>query len=628
MYFKDWSAPVVVRFAKLELLRGEWRRYPYDLANDQVGAPVDNSNFDVTVVNLEENGKREPIKYVLPPGIERAVAVGTTNQQQLNEQSLSLRICQLRDGETRGAYKNTQFDVRNYKTIKMFIHAEDADPTDDLQDKQVVAFVRLGTDFSANYYEYEIPLKITRHNATADTDIWPSENELVISIQNMINAKLERDKQLFSISNRFAIADGNNRIVVKGNPSLSNVKSILIGVRNYAQGQNPFSDADDDGLPKCVEVWVNELRMTDFNEKGGWAANARMQAKLADFGQLTVSGSRSTYGFGQLESKINERQQDNKVQYDIATSLELGKFFPQKTGISVPMYIGYSKEVARPEYNPLNPDVKFDDALAVKPTAEARDALKKITEDVTQRKSINFTNVKKNKTGNATKSHVYDVENLNFTYGYSETFRRNVNTEYDIQKDYLGAIGYNFNTSPKGISPFAKVKAFGKSKYARPIKDFNFNFIPSSFSFRTDINRHYQEVKLRNINNDDYSPPPTFDKRFLMTRQYSLTWDLTKSLKFDFDANNISRIDEPEGKLDLQGERDTMWRNFWKGGRNTDYRHSGNLSYNVPLNKLPVTDWISMNARYGFEYHWLASSLVYDPITNEPRLNFRSWKYN
>ncbi|HKR06875.1 MAG TPA: cell surface protein SprA [Bacteroidia bacterium] len=630
MYMREWENPVILRFGKLEFLRGEWRRYgfPIDLQDQSISLDLQAFDFDVTVVNLEENGKRSPIPYVIPPGIEREINVGTTNNQQLNEQSLAIKVCNMPDGESRAAYKSTQFDVRNYKNIKMFIHAEEwgcGQCATTTRDNDAVVFVRLGTDFSANYYEYNIPLKLTTPGTTSAEGIWPTANELDIEIAALVNYKLARDKKvnfnttLYSIPD--TVIDGNGRLIrVVGNPSLSNVKSIMIGIKNPdATFFNPYSP-DDDGQPKCVEIWVNELRMTNFNEKGGWAATARVQAKLADLGNVTISGAKSTYGFGPLESKINERQQDNREQYDIASSLELGKFFPQKIGLSIPFYIGYSKAIANPYYNPLDPDVRFNDALDNLPDDAQRNELKKITQDYTRRNSYNFTNVRKNKTGNATKSHVYDIENFNFTYGYSEIYRRNVNTEYDLQKDYLAAIGYNYFSTAKGFSPFAKSKGF-KSKYAKPIKDFNINFIPSNFSFRTDVNRHYGELKLRNINDDQFAPPPTYDKRFLMSRQYALTWDLTKSLKFDFDANNIARIDEPPGRLDTPAKRDSMWSNFWRGGRNTDYHHSGNLSYNVPLNKLPITDWVSVNTRYGFDYHWTASSLIYDPVSLAPRIN-------
>ncbi|MEO5572563.1 MAG: cell surface protein SprA [Bacteroidia bacterium] len=631
MYMKGWSKPVVMRFGKLELLRGEWRKYEYNVEDKEEGLGTDPNNipFDISVVNLEENGKRQPIPYVLPPGIERAIAVGTTNNQQLNEQSLALRVCGLPEGAAKAGYKSTQFDVRNYKKIKMFIHAEEyncdgsafACPAT-LKDNDVVAFVRFGTDFSANYYEYNIPLKITAAGTTSAEGIWPVGNELDIEIQTLIDAKLKRNRDGIAYTTPDTIPQANGRMIrIVGNPSLSNVRSIMVGIKNpNAANYNPYSN-EDDGQQKCVEMWVNELRMSDFNEKGGWATTARVQAKLADLGTVTLSGAKSTYGFGPLESKINERQQDNREMYDISSSLELGKFFPQKTGISIPFYIGYSKAVANPYYNPLDPDVKFDEALNNLSDDIQRNELKSITQDYARRKSYNFTNVKKNKVGNATKSHIYDVENFNFSYGYSEIYRRNVNTEYDIQKDYLAAIGYNYFSTAKGLSPFAKSKGM-KSKYLRPIKDFNINLVPSNFSFRTDVNRHYGELKLRSITDELYSPPPTFDKRFLMGRQYALTWDLTKSIKFDFNANNIARIDEPQGRLDTPQKRDSTWSNFWKGGRNIDYHHSGNLTYNVPLNKIPITDWMSVNLRYGFDYHWTASSLVYDPLNNNaPRIN-------
>ncbi len=620
MFFRGWTNPIVLRMAKLELLRGEWRRYPFNLEQEGATVDLDQFPFNVSVVNIEENGRRTPINYVLPPGIQRDILVGSPTNQLLNEQSLSLRICNMPDGAERAIYKNTQFDVRNYKRLKMFIHAEDLGPADQLRDNDLVAFIRLGSDFTNNYYEYEIPLKVTRWGATLDTDIWPRENEMDLLIKKLTDAKLERDKKGIPYTDRYSVFDEGKRITVKGNPTLGIVKTLMIGIRNYAAGSNPFL-IDDDGQAKCAEIWVNELRMTDFNEEGGWAANARIQTKLADIGNLTLSGARSTYGFGQLESKINQRQQDNRTQYDVATNLELGKMLPEKASVSVPMYISYGKEIARPEYNPLNNDIRLKESLKVLPDDRAREQLKKMTEDYTRRKSINFTNVRKNRTGGSgKKSRIYDIENFNLSFGYNETYRRNVNTEYDLLKDYHAALAYNFNISPKTFQPFQKAKGL-KSKYARPIRDFNLNPMPSTFSFRTDINRHYQEVKLRDIMNADYVPPPFYDKRFIVGRQYALTWDITRALKLDFSADNKARIDEPEGALDTKAKRDSMWRNFRNLGRNTDYRQEGNITYNLPLNKLPITDWISMNARYGFSYHWSASPLIYDPITNEPRLN-------
>ena len=62
-----------------------------------------------------------------------------------------------------------------------------------------------------------------------------------------------------------------NKISIIGNPSLAEVKVIMIGVRNNT------------GDIKSGEVWVNELRMTDFDEKGGWAAKCESERRLSDW---------------------------------------------------------------------------------------------------------------------------------------------------------------------------------------------------------------------------------------------------------------------------------------------------------------------------------------------------------
>jgi len=624
MFMTGFQDTMVLRFAKLELLRGEWRKYEYSLLSPGEYIPVDPSAtpFDVTVVNLEENGDRTPIKYVLPPGIEREVNVGSTNLQELNEQSLSLKVCNLEDGDARAAYKNTMFDVRNYKKVKMYLHAEDGGLSDELLDGEVTAFIRLGSDFTNNFYEYEIPLKVTRFGASNPADIWPLDNNMEIDVEALIKGKLTRNNVYSANGNAntvpYTFSDGDRKITIVGNPTLSEVKTIMVGIRNPKKELNP----NDNGTSKCVVLWVNELRMNDFDNNGGWAANARVTTKLADLGTLTLSGARSTDGFGSLESKLNDRQKENITQYDISTSLEFGKFFPQRTGVSLPLYFGYSETFSNPQYNPLDPDVPFEDALNSMEDASQRSELKRIAQDYTKRQSLNFTNIKKNRVGQGKKPRIYDIENFNVSLGYSQIYRRNINLEYDNQKDYLGSLGYNYNTQVKYISPFSKWGPAQKSKWMKPIKDFNFNLIPNSFNFRTDITRHYGETQVRDLSEEfPIQQQPTFNKSFLTTRQYSLTYDITRSLKFDFTANNLANIDEPYGKIDTEEKKDTVRNNFWTLGRNTDYRHGGSLSYTVPLNKFPITDWISLNAKYLFDYHWQSGPLAFQGTTNQLGIN-------
>ncbi len=622
MYMSGFENPTVFRFARLEFLKGEWRKYAYDLASfETIGGDPDNVGFDVTAVNIEENGSRVPINYVLPPGINQELNTASTTTQRLNEQSLSFKIEGLQDGNAKGAFKTLNFDLRSYKKLKMYVHAEGVGASDALRSNDLRLFIRLGNDITENYYEYEIPLEVTSFSETDPYKIWPESNWLDLDLEKLVNHKLDRNNGDGSITDIFTLPDGKNYISIKGNPSLSNVRTILVGVRNPKQ--DAFNANGDDGLPKSCEVWINELRLTDFDKKGGWAANARITAKLANIGNVALAGTHKSVGFGAIDQKVSDRSREAETSWNIASTIFLGKFFPEKAGLDIPMYVNYGQIVKNPQFDPLNNDVEFQNALDKAETKADKDAIKKRSQDFTKTKSINFTNVKKNKTGGG-KSHIYDIENFNFTYGYDETYHRDINIEYDFTKTWRGALGYSFNTNPKGFTPFAKSKGM-KSKFAKPIKDFNINFVPSSLNFRTDIVRTYGEKLFRN--NTDYADlqrDTFFNKNFEMRRLYDFKYDITKALKFDFNANNTSVVDEPEGRIDTEQKKDSLKNNFWNFGRNRVYSHTGNLNYQVPLNKFPLTDWISLNTRYSFNYNWTAGQYVLDTLNSRYGIDERT----
>ncbi|NNF01367.1 MAG: cell surface protein SprA, partial [Bacteroidia bacterium] len=618
MFMTNFEDSTVLRMARLELVRGEWRRYQFSLLDEGEQVPGDDSAtvFDILTVNLEENGDRTPINYVIPNGIDREINPSTNNLQQLNEQSLVLRVCNLKDGDARAAYKNTEFDMRLYKRLKMFIHAEAGSNGQTLNNGDITCFIRLGADFNTNFYEYEITLSITP-SGTKDADlIWPEGNALDLELSKLIAAKTIRNKAInipgstIKLTDVYQVADGKNTIRIKGSPNLGNVRTIMIGIRNPDE---KFSDTDD-GLAKCAEVWVNELRMTDFDEKGGWAANARITAKLADFGTVTLTGGHQTIGFGGIEQKLQERRQSDLTQYDLSTTLQLGKFFGDNVGLSIPMYFGYAESFSNPRFNPLDPDVEFSDAISdAENTAEIK-RIKKNSQEYMRRKGLNFTNVRKNKVKGGP-PRPWDISNLNATYAFTETYRRDIDTQYDLLQNYKVALGYNYNTTPKNISPFQKSKLFKKKAFT-PIRDFNFYLTPSSVNFRTDIDRQYGERLVRS-NNDFVALRDTFfNKSFNWTRLYDFKFDLTKSLQFDFNANNIARIDEPAGKIDKGWERDSIRESFRNLGRNINYSHSGNARYNVPLNKFPILNWVNVNTQYGFDYSWTAAPLFRDTAGN------------
>ena len=623
MYMKGWTEPVVMRFARLEFVRGEWRKYNFSLETpgEGLGGDPDQTIYETAAVNIEENGNRDPINYVLPPGINQEVDVSSSNLRNLNEQSLQLFTCGLRDGDARASYRNVGFDIRAYKKLKMFIHAESADPDKLAEFGDVSVFIRLGNDFNENYYEYEVPVVISALYDNDPYSVWPEANDMELDFASLTRMKIQRDQAGYSKTLRYLQMDGNRRMFVRGNPNLSDMKSIMIGIRNPkkdGQEKNPWDD-DDDGVSQCVEVWVNELRLSDFDESGGWATIARMNASLADLGNLSVAGNYSTPGFGSIDQKVGERQRETKMGVDASTNLALGKFFPEKTGIKIPMYLGFSKQLSNPQYDPLNPDIKFEDATRGL-TDEERREQKKLVQDVTERRSMNFTNVRKERTNRKGKEHFYDVENLALSYSYNDVSHRDVNLEYDDQKNYSGGLTYNHNPSPKLVKPFQNLS---KSQWLKLLTEFNFYTGLKQVNFSSDIDRSYAERLVRQ-NTDFVSLPsqPTYTKQFNWNSAYNIRWELTKSLKVDFSVNNNAIITEPEGKVDKNDQeshqiwKDSVMSSIREFGTVMNYNHTVNINYQLPLDKFPMTDWLSVNTSYMAGYQWDRAPLTQDSLGN------------
>jgi cell surface protein SprA len=620
MFFKNVDKPIVMRFARLELVRGEWRKYGFDLSGAGVFIPTDDNNvqFNISAVNLEENGSKQPVNYVLPPGIEREINSSSAKLLAINEQAMALTVCGLKDGDARAAYKTTQLDVRQYQKLKMYVHAEaSTNIAEPLKDNDLHMFIRLGTDYTDNYYEYDVPLKVTppgNYNGSSESDqyaVWPQDNEMILEFSKLQAAKLKRNNDIgipssgVTLTSEYKVSDNDRMITVKGNPNLSAVRIIMIGIRNPMKKN---ATDPDDGKSKCAQIWVNELRLSDFTENGGWAANAHVTAKLADFGNLSLSGNMYTPGFGSIENKVNERKKETLKQYDLSSSLELGKFIPQALNVHIPMYVGYSEIFITPQYNPLDPDILLAPVLKDPEVSQKRrDSLRFITQDYTKRRSLNFTNVKKDKGKNSKKSHIYDVENWAATYSYSELYHRNTTIEYNSLKDYHGGLIYSYTPTPKNIKPFDKIK-FLQPKYFQLIKDVNFFLYPNKLGFSTNVDREYTTAKTRNTTGSDILILPTFNKRFNMNRNYDFNYDITKALKLNFTAINLERVLEPDGAV-TPASKDTLKREFFDRVKKTQYNQQVNLTYTIPINKLPLLDFATANVNYGGTYNWTHSPL-------------------
>ncbi len=626
MFLTRFSEPVVLRFATLNLVRADWRRYTRDLSEDGTASPA--TDLDVSAVNIEENGSRQPVNYILPPDIDRVIDPANPQLRQLNEQSMVLKVTNLEQGDARAAYKNIGMDFRRYKTLRMEVHAEQMEGYE-LEDDELSLFIRLGSDYNFNYYEYEIPLKLTphvsgRYNGDLESDryiVWPEENRLNVPLDLFTDAKQARNAEIRKEGSTLSMQDifdvshegwfnGKNRVKIKGNPNLGNVAVIMIGIKNP---KKPINTG-----PRSVETWVNELRLTDFDEEGGWAANGRVSARLADLGSVTFAGRSRSAGFGSIESSVNNRSMVDQVQYDITTSMDLGKFFPEKLGVRLPLYVGYSKSMENPKYNPLDPDIELKESLKNAPTVEVRDSIKNISQDVVTRKSINLNNIRIEPQSASGEPGVLSPQNFALSYSYSETFARNINTEYNFNKNYRGMFSYNFSKRSELFAPFKKISFLQKGPL-RLIGDFGFYPLPTQISFRTDLSRRYQEVQARNVTNPEMKLPTTYQKDFLWNRYFDLRYNITQTLRFDFSSNSTSRIDEPEGRInrhddDYQWKKDSILNNLYHMGRPTIYNHNVNISYQLPINKINFLRFMSASTQYRGTYNWVAGPVTADTI--------------
>ncbi len=606
MFMTDFEDSVVMRFGLLQLTRNIWRKFQYKIDSTGTYSQGSGTTFNVGAVNIEENDKRTPLPYRTPKEIQRVQTLSNNGVNLLqNEQAMSLQFCNLKLGDAKGVFQTFgNRDLRQFRKLSMYIHAEAAEkPPGSVKDKDLTAVIRLGTDFVNNYYEVRIPLTLTPLNAggSPDTDayndtLWNPSNSLELNLDRLTKIKQARNSSSSALGQIFREVQPNGHVYsVMGNPNLGEVRGILLGVENT---ESPAA---------CGEVWVNELRLSSLDENGGYAALGRVDVNLADLGTLSVSANAHTKGFGTLEQRVNERYRDNFFQFDVAANLEIGKLLPKKWGMSIPVFASYTQAVSTPEYDPYDQDIKLKDKLNGAASKSERDSIKSAAVDFTSTKTLNFTNVKKNKT-NGSKSRIYDISNVDISYSYIQTISHNPLIENNEVTRHRGALGYNYAPQPKYIEPFKKIFKKTKHHWFDLLKDFNFNLLPSQLSFRADLSRQFGAIRPRSVGTSKYAIPETYDKFFTFQRDYIMRWNFTRSLNFDYTATNNSRIDEPAGRLDTKPKKDSLWNNLFKGGRNTLFYQTANLSYTLPTAKLPLLDWTTMNVKYQATYKWIGAS--------------------
>ena len=612
MFLTGFKKPIVLRFGTFDLVMGKWRTY------DQPLSAASGGTLDASSVSLEENGEKTPVNYVLPPGIKREQDPSQPQLVEANEQALSLVVKNMSTGEAKAVYKNSTLDLRQYKRIQMFAHANALEQnTTRLQDGDLSVFIRLGSDYKNNYYEYEIPLKLTEPRSNynryvlADCKaVWPEENMLDVPLSVFTALKKNRNKAkaqgVASYLAPYSMMDAEhpqNKITIVGNPSLGEVKTMMLGVRNNS------SDI------KSGEVWINELRLKEHNNSGGWAANANLNVQLSDLGSVNATGRYISEGFGGLEDGVASRTTDNYGTYSVTTSLEMGKFFPDKAKVSIPLYYSITKEKTTPKYNPLDTDMELKDALDAAGSKHERDSIENIAATKITQTNFSISNAR---VGIATKRHPmpYDPANFSFTYSHQHQYTTGETTMYERKDNWRGALDYSWSPVYKAWEPFKGLK--NKSKWLDILKRFGLNWLPQNIAFNTEMTRDYYELQERDMETlmsgaagVDSKLPLTFSEQFLWNREFSINWDLTKNLHMNFQSATHAQIEEPYTPVnkDLYADqyhawKDSVWTSIRHWGAPLDYSQNFQASYKVPLNLLPVFDWVNSDASYNANYSW------------------------
>ena len=619
-----------LRFASLELVRGEWRDYKFNL-NSRNDSPAE-GQLDMSIVNIEENSGRDPVNYVLPPDVTRIQDPGQSQATQLNEQSLQMKVTGLQPGDARGAYKNTQLDLRIYKRMQMWVHAEALiDNLTNLKNGDLAIFIRLGSDVKNNYYEYEIPLELTppgnynNYNSGDRQKVWPISNFLDVPFDVFTNLKVSRNHDMsanvggVNFTTVYSALDPNNdrnTVSVLGNPSLSDVRTMLIGVRNK-------SNSVKDGV-----VWLNELRVTDFNEYGGWAANVNANLTLSDLGMVNFAMHKETAGFGGVDQGLSSRRLDDYESYSVAVQGDVGKILPEKAKLSAPIYYSKSQETTTPRYNPLDQDILLKDALEAATTKHEKDSIKNFAITKKSVESFSVSNLK----FNVQSKNPMPWDPANFQLAFSFNKQKNIDptTEYQNTSDYRGSFQYSYSPFIKPWRPFSFLNGNGKT--AKFFKDWGINWMFNNLTFFTNISRYYYEEQTRSETDIDFQLPVQVSKNFLWDRQLSLTWNLIPSLSFSFQSNTTARIEETIGAVNkklfpdkYQNWKDTVMSSIRGLGTPWNYNQTFTGTYKAPFNKIPALDYITGSVSYTSVYQWDKGSTVDDLYLGNSILNQTTW---
>ncbi|WP_422614480.1 cell surface protein SprA [Ascidiimonas aurantiaca] len=624
MYLTGFQEEVVLRFGTLDLVRGDYRFYTRSLQEDQDDPSDDGTFADISTVNIQENEQRQPIPYRLPPGVQREQLNNNNTIIRQNEQSIAYTVCDLQPRDARAAFKNINVDLRQYKRLQMFLHAE-AFQENTIFDNDLVGFIRIGTDFNDNYYQVEVPLQVTRPGASTAEEVWPELNNMDIPLSLLsrmkavgiangtLNQTVYYDEEL-NVVNEFDPREaGRLRLGLRGNPSLGNIRALMIGVKNTTTNE------------VCGEVWFNELRLSELDNKGGWAAIAAIDANMADFANVSATGQISTIGFGAIEQLPNERSREESIQYGVNTNINVGQLFPKKWGLQIPVNYSISEQLVTPEFDPVFQDITLEDRIDAVETEQEKEITRRQAEDYTKRRSINLIGLRKNRSEEA-EANFFDIENFTFNYSYNEVNHRDFEIEDQRDQNVRAGLNYVHAFKPAEIAPFKKSDSLLTGRYWQWLKDLNLNLLPTSISVNSNINRTFNQQRFRDVlsnqsNPNDLGLPLLQQRNFLFDWQYSINYNLTKSLQFNFVAANFNIVrnyfgEDEDGNVIIR-EDVGVYDDFFNTGEANRHTQQLQVNYELPLNKIPTFSFINATYSYTGNFDWQRGGEALNEIAGE-----------
>ncbi|NTV46413.1 MAG: cell surface protein SprA, partial [Chlorobiales bacterium] len=607
MYSRIWMSGFreshKFEFASINFIGSQW-----------FAAPSSNpdTNVSLSAINLEENGSR----YAIPPGIDRARDLTRPDENILaNEQSIVITGRRLGIDSSRAvsrdfSYSGNGINLNPYKRLRAFIHG--GKNTDGLQ-----AFIRFGNSETDNYYEYRVPIKQSPLNYEVPSDVnspayedarrvlWPEENEIDIILKELPAYKFStRDSKGFI---KKTLDDGKE-LVIKGSPSLGNIRYMVLGVRNPGT-KITFVDS--------AEIWINELRASGYDEKNGWAARANMSVKLADLMTVNTAIEKRTADFHAVDVRNNAlTSQNDSYNWSVAGTINLDKFLPAEDGWQIPLSVEHTESILVPKYSPSQTDVLLEQQIeraiadtiasgATKDQAERYgESIRQASQTLTVNNRITIPALLKTKPSDFWLSR-YTIDRMSLNYNYAIRNSRSPSETFNQAWSWQTGLTYGFQISQNRyyVEPLRFLSAV---PLLDTYKDFRFYYLPQSYNLNFGLLRERSQSQPRN------QTPLPFNTAFSSTRGLNFnykvteTFDIAYTSRADASFNNILTTGPDSVKIERPSSEvyDRLFQNLSRFNFGNDRNFAQNINMNWKPKLITPLKWASLNFSYGAQYGW------------------------